>query len=324
MKPIDLTVAVWGEYHLGVFLNLTLAALLSPGNLPSLKGRLLIVTRPEDIETFKRHPLMQKASQVIEIAVISYEVKSEDSYRERYTIHTRMHKVAIDRSIKDGHMSAVIAGDMILADGYCKALMRWAEEGKRLVLGIGLRAGIESAGQYLINGMKDGTMTITPRQLVAVGLDHMHPINQASTWGEPYFSRMPYNILFPTGDGVVAHCFGLTAILMDCNERALNEGLAVDHDMARFFDKSEIYTVTDSDECMFCEVASITEWWPIFTRHPASPRGVARWAESQVCESMWGNFEHSLRFHTSDIGPHWAEVELTAQGVVDNIKACRG
>lgn len=323
-------VALWGEHYCSVFLDLSLPSLLSENNLPSWKGsksRLVIVTQPEDEQAISDHPSVKLARQSIEVLILKVGIETEqDKYKARYSIQPYMIRTGMERALQDHHAIAVIAGDLIFGDGYCKKLAECLADGYKLVLGMGLRASLESTAQILDSSKRDGVLTIPNREVVRLGIEHIHPINQASTWDAQYFSRMPYTMLWPVfGQGVSVRCFGMHACLIDGGPEIMGHVGNVDHDMARFFSKGETYYVTDSDELTWCEVALLTHFWPIFTKFPASADVVARWASEVCCTPQWEHVNQRIRFHTDTIDwPRWEKVDQRVDRIIEAIQEAAG
>jgi hypothetical protein len=322
-RTIDVIVSLWGEHYTTLFLEYSLPSLLSPNNLPALtgRGRLLIITTPEDAERIAAHPAIAKAKEHVEVVCSRQKIESQDPFGQRYGIQAHLNKLGLAESLRAGNMSCVNAGDILFADGYLSALAKRADEGKRLVVGIGMRCALESTAPMLEELKQENVISIANRDLVGMGLVHMHPISHACMWDAPFFTRMPYLMQWSVfGQGVVVRGFGLHSMLIDTTAEVLSHKGNVDHDMARFFKREEIHYVTDSDEAIFTELALLTHFWPMATKYPASPEVVARWASDNICTPQWDHLQQLIRFHTDDIDAvRWAPVEARSNAIVSMI-----
>lgn len=336
MKPVDYIVAVWGEHYTGLFLEFCLPSLLSPNNLPLAQGRapsvyadgdrLVIVTQPEDTALIEAHPSIAKAREHIEVSIRPVTIDTQDKFGQRYNIQLHCHKQAIAAAHKEGRLASMLVADVFYADGYCRAVRKWADEGKKLVLGIGLRGALESLLPELEEHKRDGVISLTPRDVVKLGMAHLHPLHSASIWGAPHFTRMPYTLLFPVfGQGYLVHSFCLHPYLLEPNDSMLGYRSNVDHDLPKFYEDKDTYVVTDSDEAMYCEFAPLAHFWPAANSFPASPDIIARWSTVQLCTQHWDNLQHGVFWHTDDIDPRrWDEAVDWSDMVVYDINRAAG
>lgn len=327
MKSIDYIVTIWGEHYTGLFLEFCLPSLLSPNSLPLAKGdRLVIVTTPEDAPGITLHPSVIAAQKYVEVVVQQIRLESDDKFAQRYPIQAHCHKQALHMAKEDGHLASMLVADVFYADGYCKSVRKWADEGKKLVLGIGLRGALESLLPALEDAKHDGVINLSPREVVSLGMANLHPLHTASIWTAPHFTRMPYTLLFPVfGQGYLVHSFCLHPYLLEPHDAMLEYRSNVDHDLPKYYQADDTYVVTDSDEAIYCEFAPLTHFWPPSNPFPASPDLIARWASSQLCTPQWKNVEHRVMWHTDDIDQiRWRRAIDQGEHAVDAINKAAG
>src|SRR5262249_5146521 len=136
----------------------------------------------------------------------------------------------------------------------------------------------EFANRYSNDGT---TLALAPRELVSIGMRHLHPIALTHFWNKYDGDLMPANMVWDIpNEGMLLRCFHLHPLLVKSQIRFAKFGSTIDDDLALRAcpDVSRDYVVTDSDEILAFEMSGLSR--VVGTVCPkGSIEGIASWAE---------------------------------------------
>ncbi len=290
IPPIHVITPVWGAAYTRCFLDIGLASLLAPGNLPAVRhehGNLLhVFTTENDRLVIEKSPAWQRAQAVVDCRV---DVIAPDviSIVQPHTTMSLCHRQAIASADTRGAAMMFYNPDIVLADGGMQALVRLLAQGKRAIQVLGLRLVKEEVVPLLMQRhmSADGcSVVVAPRELMAIAMRHLHPFSLMHRYDAPGFDLMPQEVFWPVGqEGIVARCFHIHPILVHPRMRNASFTTTVDDDYLRAAcpDAADEYVVADSDEFCLCELSAIQRGttglprnWPDID--------IARWAWAQA------------------------------------------
>src|SRR4051812_17255536 len=130
---VCLSLVVWGEEHVLMFLELCLPSLLAPGNIPSLSHRagskFLLHTREADMAVMARSPAFQRLMAHIEVDARSIDTGAGDTHE----VLSHCHSEAVEIANAAAAPVIFLAPDVIWADGSLAAVDRLLSSGKRVI-----------------------------------------------------------------------------------------------------------------------------------------------------------------------------------------------
>ncbi len=146
LQPFYFTVVFWGEVHRRYFLDLLLASLLSPNNIPVLnparKSKFLIVTTRKDWEALQLEPLFLQMQRYVE--PVWFEMAFPHERESKMLVMSQGHKQVTMRAFADRAYGIFVTPDLVLSDGSVAAMERLAEAGKKVVLSVAIRFAQET------------------------------------------------------------------------------------------------------------------------------------------------------------------------------------
>src|ERR1043166_2976705 len=315
--------AVWGRQHTHAFVDVGLPSLLAAGNLPGIacrpRSRYQVFTKQSDLAFIESSAPFRRLRELIGVEIAIIEEQFEIA---PHLMMSRCHRDGLRRAHELGAGAVFIPPECLWADGSMVNLERIAARGVPIVHMTGLRLVLDTVVPKLISDWRapDGrSLQIAPRQLVKLGLQHLHPITKDLFFREQSEKLMPANLLWMVEDeGIAARCFHLHPLLVEPNERNAQFKSTIDDDLALVSDPSgsRDYVVSDSDEIFAFELSPLTH-----LVHANYDKGsvidIASWAEVGMNRRHRMLVERPGRIHATDISKDKSHpIEKEATGVV--------
>ena len=135
-----------------------------------------------------------------------------------------------------------------------------ARSGKSVVHMSGIRLDRDGVVPELADRYSEerAVLSLAPRDLVGIGLRHLHPIARSHFFNEYDGGLMPANLAWSVGDeGVLLRCFHLHPLMVKPQGPLAEFKSTIDDDLALRAcpDSSRDYVVTDSDELLAFEMS---------------------------------------------------------------------
>jgi tetratricopeptide (TPR) repeat protein len=326
MRCFDLSVVVWGDVHTGIFLDVGLPSLLSPGNLPGLaslaEARLLLFTRTADLRRMETSAPFRLLRSLTTVETILMDRWFDGEQKPSpHALMSRAHRESFKAAFERKADVLFIPPECVWADGSMVHLEKVVNEKPvRIVHISGIRLVLESFAPQLIAEWRSAdaaTLTIPSRELVEAGIAHLHPIMRDHFFEEMGDDLVPSNLLWWAGDeGIVARCFHLHPLLVAPDQR--NEGFrrTIDDDLPMSGDGEHEYVVSDSDEIFVYELSSINHRVQAgYVK--ASVSDIAAWGEVAANTRHRQLVRTVIRIHGEHMTPDlWASVERRAETIV--------
>ena len=319
-----LSTPVWGANHIGLYLSVGLPSLLAPGNLPALArrsmSRYLIHTRPQDVAEIEVSPVYHRLAGIVPVAIRAIEAPITVPHRTMSDCHID----AMAEADASGAAAIFLPPDCVWSDGSLDRLVSIAETGKSVVHMCGVRLDRDSVVPHLLEHSADGShrLSIGARRLVALGLEHLHPIAYSHFWNEHLGDLMPANLMWTVpGEGLLLRCFHLHPLMVKSQVPFAAFSSTIDDDLAPRAcpDPSGDYVVADSDELLAFELSGRDR--VVGTICPkGSLHGVASWAEVGTNARHRILIDTPIRVHSGPISKEvWERCIADSDRVVPEI-----
>lgn len=275
-----------GPLYPNLWLDNQLKSLIDKSNMPALKENYeleyVIFTDEETMMGITRHPNFMALGALAKISIIKMNWPPDsDRFNARYGLLAQMFQETMkaifdpnDKKRRDAWCGIWVA-DLVFARGALPLMLKKLEAGHDAVFNIPIRAAADSCA-HILQKMPGAP---SADELFEMAYANLHHLWTHSTWNNPYFSRIPYSMLWNSGSGLVTHNFGITPILFKPNEKMLG-----------------VKGVIDADVPMFCENPFFAENWidapvagieplsnghyPPFKNEPASVEAVVEFAKT--------------------------------------------
>lgn len=322
-KTFHAVTHVWGREYLDVFLNVCIPNQLAPGNVPALPpgSRYRILTRSVHVAELDTHPMVHALRDVIPVDIVVVEALDR---KNRATLgHDLMiacHQRAIADVLEANAAIIMLSADFVLSEGALAAVVGRHREGYRAVVNTGLRLAKEP---FLLHLHQSGASLaeLSSRELVRMGLAHLHSHEQSMFADARTFSLFPVAVYWRVGnEGLLARCLHLHPLMVDpltrASLRGSNDGRYV-HRVCP--DPSTVHVVTDSDELQMFELTRATR-----TVLPSRGAGASTWrtaAVASTCDPLQlGYFRHqTVRVHAGDLDNRWTVAAMASDAFAGRV-----
>lgn len=317
---VHIVTAVWGAWHVNAFLTLGLPSLLAPRNLPEFFRRIdatyVIYTSAADARGISASRVLGELRKLGEVRLMTPSEKMfhGTTLDDHVANHHRIWKMAIAAAAKDFALVLLVPPDLCWADGSLASIAALLAQGERTVYAKALRVTDETFTPALIEGYRDsatGVICIEPRQLVALSIDHSHPLwamNVVGTRHAPVHSEL---LIWPMQrHGYVMSVLATDGLVVDTSRglscKANDDGTNI----------KEPVVCRDSDQISAVSLTPLTkdlDWW--YEPRPITSRGVSTW---------WAAFDipHTKLFYSKPFRYRTAETESRLWSDVEH-KAAR-
>lgn len=282
---------VYGERYTKVFLDYHLKTFVDDSNLGGLSegSQYVVFTDGKNIEYIKSSVHYKKLVAAIPVKFFVFSAP-EDSYRQRYAIQSFQHKLVVQYALDNDMLLAPLTADHVLGKGVWKKALSILSEGYDGVLSHAMRAGYEGIAPALdmISGAPE------PDHLFELSFMNQHPAWLAMNWDSPFFSKVPYHIIWSDSQCLVVRGFSVGVFI--CQPSA---------EMASIGGNSDIYTVPllkrpffvqDWSDLPWAEMAFLMHFFPSFCQYRASTLRVAQWAKQVILPVNYHNLRRATYF----------------------------
>jgi hypothetical protein len=195
---------VWGKRHVGQFLDFCLPSILADGNLPSLCRRgpcaFIVFTGADDAESIRRDSLWKRLEGLCAAEIVLIDDLISACHSATITLAYAKGIRASEGATLDTCFIFLVA-DYIFADGaLCNAVSPIVAGASGVLAGNFLIAGEDSAPILLKVRGGQPCLSIRPRELMRLALDHLHPATLANFADTPTRHSPDCNRLFWPAD----------------------------------------------------------------------------------------------------------------------------
>ena len=296
--PIHVIIPVWGEAYTRCFLEVSLPSLLATGNIPELHqqpGHLVhIFTTAEDRRHIEGAPVFHRLLQHVDAHFDQIGIALSATDR-RHDWMSDCHRKAIQLADERGAAMLFFNPDIVIASGAIKSLIRLLKAGKRAVQVLGVRLAKDEIVPLFKRNYSSENRTvinIAPRQLVSLGMKHLHELALCHIYNEEKGNLLPQQLFWRVGDeGLVARCFHLHPLLVYPTRQGAEFTTTIDDDYLRAAcpDSESEHVVSDSDELCLFELSGRER---ALTAPTVGEFSIAKWA---VQRAKPHHFEHVCR-----------------------------
>jgi hypothetical protein len=186
---IKILVPIWGTRYVDMFLTSGLPSMLSARNLPILASEyrceFVVLTNSKGEAHIRSHPAFERLALLCPVRFIAIDdliIRGMEGYSLT---------LAFARGVQDSGPKMVdtyflfMNADFVVSDGAFETLLRHIREGRRAIMAPSLRCTAEDAYPVLRERINpsDQTLTLSPREMVRMTLDHLHATASANLVG---------------------------------------------------------------------------------------------------------------------------------------------
>jgi hypothetical protein len=305
---LDFLLPVWGHRHIGSFLEFGLPSLLAAGNLPALSRLLpcsfVVLTRREDAATFLEHPAGRRLSEFCHVDVQPI----DDLIIEGH--HSVTLTLAYERAIRARDSAArdtcffFLVADFLVADGTLARVYERIRSGSSAVVGGNFQITAEDATadlRPLVDA--DQKLTLSPRQLMALALRHLHPVTLAKFMNIPLCHDPLANRLFWRANErtLLGRFFLFHMIAIRPEVTSFSISAPCDYSFVpELCPSGNVAVMTDSDEYLIVEMQPRRHELSRIRPGPFDVAALGRSLSDWTTAEHRANVRHTVTFHVED------------------------
>ncbi|MDB5799582.1 MAG: hypothetical protein JWL63_521 [Rhodocyclales bacterium] len=265
ITPIYLTVAVWGDSFIELFLDYVLPSYLSPGGIPELTLRgysatFWLYTRTFERSRIEEHPQYKRLAGFVRTELICIdELQDISGHQTPYETMNACHSNFMARAATAKAAMIFYSPDAFWSAESMRYTLDQVERGKRAVLMAGVRAEKEAV-LHSIRSLAPRILErgLSSRELVDLLVQFPHKITRTLCWNaEQMDIGWASHLYWPLGSaGYLGRCFHLHTFFVHPRQEARPD---VAHDFD-WMDKiglieEEVCIVQDSDDMFALELS---------------------------------------------------------------------
>lgn len=194
--------AIWGARYVEEFARISLPSYLAAGNLPFVAAEtaleIIILTSSETLAKFDELPIFRKLKSLCPVRFILIDdLITTGNYGVTLTL-------AYARGIMDCGAEQTkttfvfMNSDFVLADGSLRTLVGMLRKQHRCIMAPSLRACAETILPLLTTAVDaiDHTLTMSPRRMVKLAFDHLHPTVIGKTITQDFVTCATHNQIY--------------------------------------------------------------------------------------------------------------------------------
>jgi hypothetical protein len=325
VSHIQILMPVWGERYIRQFFDFCLPSLLAEGNLPALRRRapcaFTFFTRAEDGRTIRGHPLLPALESLCAVEIEPIDDLISDSPSTIITI-------AYASGVRSAGAAALqtsfifLVADYVFADGALDNAVAPIFAGSSGVLVGNFQACLEEVGAFLRSRPDAARLSIEPRSLVRLAMEHLHPSTIANFADDPLRSDPASNRLFwRVGDGMIGRFYLMHMIAI--RPETTDFAIAAPSDYAfipELCPSGAVTTIDDSDEYCVIELQPQRHAASTLELGPLEPHAFATSLRTWATEQHRKNARRPLVFHSEQLSVQAQEAIARSQRFVDAVE----
>jgi hypothetical protein len=317
---------VWGSWHTGVYLDVNLPSLLTPGNLAAFAAQHDVVyrifTSASDAEKIRQSAAYQAAERIVPFELIECPL---DNVAQPIAMHHALWRRSLEEARRAGAMILVIPPDVTWSNGAFGHVAEQFAAGKRAVFMTYMRVISETCLPEIkrLFGRSDTPAIDAPsRALVDVMMRHIHPLTLTYLRNSENFPFHPEFILWnvpPEGmlmRVLVREMFALDPDFIHLNAQSLP---------AHSLELDKVHYVTDSDDLFalsFAPLVKDVEWYA--KPQPLDPLSVGRWWLTYDSPANDAVASRCFYVHSTErTSPEWRRAELESEHLMRRLAGVR-
>jgi Macrocin-O-methyltransferase (TylF) len=327
--PTRIITYAWGEKYVDTLLTLTLPALLAPGNLPYVASEvpceLVIVTERRFFSKFDNHPTIARIRKVCPIRLVRLDdlIVSQDKYG--MTLTYALHRAFSDLGpAMTEHWQIFLNADFILASGSLRSVIRHLSRGERIVASPSYCTIAEEVIPELRRHLDTTTSTLSvpPRELARLVLQHRHPVIQGKTVNQRSFHMRYADQFYWSVDDSTLIGYQMPVSIVGLRpERYVTEPTSYwDYGLIwEYCPRAEICVIGDSDDFVMLELRDKDVAQDQMIPGPLDKKAVAERMIAWVTPYQQCFLNFPLTLHDRDLPPIINDSRVKLRSFVDDV-----
>lgn len=281
MHQLCISNLVYGQPYTNIFLNFHLKSLLENLNsCPLDKSFYFIFTEESNIPVIEAHNNFQLLKDKLEVAFIKFDGDSPTNAL-RYQYQGLQAEWSVRFALEHKVLLHTAAADLYYGMNYFKNALNFISRGYDALVHQPMRAAYESTAHYLNLG------ELSVNDLFQACFLNLHPIWTSQNWDNPYFTIMPYHLIWSDDKAICMRGFSLSVPIVVPKEWMLKKrGCS---DMTYLPHIKNAYYSSDWSELPMIELQQLSSFYPSFSHKKSSIQDLVIWAKKNISPENYSN-----------------------------------
>jgi Macrocin-O-methyltransferase (TylF) len=327
--PTRIITYAWGAKYVDTLLNLTLPALLAPGNLPYVASEvpceLIILTQWRFFFKVNRHPVVVRIRKLCPVRLVRLDdlIVSKDKYG--MTLTYALHRAFSDLGpAMTEQWQIFLNADFILADGSLRTVVGHLSRGQRIVASPSYCTIAEEVAPELRKHLDAATSTlsISHRELARLVLEHRHTVIRGKTVNQTSFHMRYADQFYWSVDDTTLIGYQMPVSIVGLHpERYVPEPNSYwDFGLIReYCPQADICVIDDSDEFTMLELRNRSVAEDQIVPGPVDKKAVAERMVTWVTPYQQHFLKFPLTLHNRDLPPNIDDAHSRLRSFVDDL-----
>jgi len=282
MNNLCISNLVYGQPYTHIFLNFHLKSLLANLNSYTLENSCYIIfTVESNISVIELHENFQLLCDKLQVTFVSLD-GDVPTYELRYHYQTIQADQSLKYAIENKMLLHLTAADVYYGINFFKNSFNFLSKGHDAIAHQPMRIAYESAASYLSS---DKLLSVD--DLFLIGFHNPHPLWTSQNWHNPYFSVMPYQLLWSDQTAICLRGFSISPSIFIPQESMLESLGSADITIFQHFKNP--YVSYDWSELPMVELQQLSSFYPSFSNKKSNIQDIAIWAKKYILKENFSN-----------------------------------
>jgi hypothetical protein len=284
MPNLCISNLVYGQPYTNIFLNYHLKSLFENIDGDDFSNsHYLIFTDQTHIPIIEAHENYKKLEGKL---IVRFIIIEGAVYNARYQIQSAQANWTAKFALEKNLILHLTSADTYYGKGIIKSALNFLSNGYDSVVNQPMRITYESAAQHLSN------QVLSVDELFEVGFSNLHPLWTSSNWENPYFTLIPYQLIWSDEKSICLRPFSLGVSFAIPQEWMLKvQGC---FDMTYISHCKNPYYSTDWSELPMVELQPLLAMYPPFGNKRSDIQAVTDWAFQNIHPDNFGNLSRYI------------------------------
>ena len=274
--PLLISNLVYGEPYTSIFINFHLPSLVEEllNSKNAIDIKYLLFTDKQSMELIKRSTHYRELTDFVPYRIMTLE--GDKDYGKRYALQGLQLNYSAKIALEESRVVHQSSADVYYGKGYFDAVIsKFLSDDSDAIFFENFRCAYESVAHHLYN-----KKTLNTDQLFDIGISNLHPLWVAAHWDAPFFSKIPYTMVWGGGPQLITRGFSQSVPFFKPYEWMLTAPGCNDINIATRTEK--ISFIEAWNQAPSIELGMLSAFYPPFSPLTSDPRNVANWAKENM------------------------------------------
>lgn len=327
-QSVIISIPVWGDEYIRLFLDISLPFYFSKNNLPYLQkqkkynSRVIIHTFRKHFETFKESSSFINLESIINVEFRFIDemniIENQSSERQKqFNVFVECHKDVIKIGSEESSIILFFNADLIFSNNLFKNLFDYLDKGYRAICISAMRLNKNKSSKIIL---ENSTFNYTGKELVELALDNLHPSFKNLNWQNKNVPSCLSILYWHLDDkNILLRSFHLHPLAIWPEKQVLLKNTIDDSFLFESCSKEKIKVIEDSDDFVVFELTDEkSNMLGQLVKYPFLY--LVKWSANTLTSGHWGNIEYKLFFRTNNFSDSWKEIEHKSDLLYSRLK----